>query len=83
MAMKITEGTVKLYLSRLFRKVEVNDRFKLALLALTSLTPDQTGGVELINSTDGPSTAGLTSFHLFWHGLSLRATGRIFNDALD
>jgi DNA-binding NarL/FixJ family response regulator len=33
----ITEGTVKVYLSRLFRKVGVKDRFELALFALKNL----------------------------------------------
>jgi two-component system response regulator DegU len=81
--MKITVGTVKLYLSRLFRKVEVNDRFELALLALRSLTPDQTGGVELINSTDGPSNCQ-SSLHPLCFGTGCHcATGRLFNDALD
>ena len=39
--LKITEGTVKVYLSRLFAKVGANDRFELALLALRNLVPDQ------------------------------------------
>jgi len=33
-SLRITEGTVKVYLSRLFQKVGVNDRFDLALFAL-------------------------------------------------
>ncbi len=33
----ITEGTVKVYLSKLFDKVGVNDRFELALLALKNM----------------------------------------------
>ncbi len=33
-ALSITEGTVKVYLSRLFTKVGVSDRFELALLGL-------------------------------------------------
>ena len=39
----ITEGTVKVYLSRLFDKVGANDRFELALLALKNLAPYQSG----------------------------------------
>lgn len=35
--LQITEGTVKVYLSRLFRKLGVNDRFELALFGLKSL----------------------------------------------
>jgi DNA-binding NarL/FixJ family response regulator len=37
----ITEGTVKVYLSRLFEKVGVKDRFELALFALKNLTAGQ------------------------------------------
>jgi DNA-binding NarL/FixJ family response regulator len=36
-AMTLTEGTIKVYLSRLFRKVGANDRFELALYALKNL----------------------------------------------
>jgi DNA-binding NarL/FixJ family response regulator len=43
--LKITEGTVKVYLSRLFQKVGANDRFDLALIALRNMSPDQMGGV--------------------------------------
>jgi len=35
----ISEGTVKVYLSRLFQKVGVKDRFELALFGLKNLTP--------------------------------------------
>jgi hypothetical protein len=34
----ISEGTVKVYLSRLFQKVGVKDRFELALFGLKNLT---------------------------------------------
>jgi DNA-binding NarL/FixJ family response regulator len=37
----ITEGTVKVYLSKLFQKVGVKDRFELALYALKNLTAEQ------------------------------------------
>jgi two-component system nitrate/nitrite response regulator NarL len=40
----ITEGTVKVYLSRLFQKVGVKDRFELALFALKNLGPHQSSG---------------------------------------
>jgi DNA-binding NarL/FixJ family response regulator len=36
-ALQITEGTVKVYLSRLFQKLNVNDRFELALFGLKNL----------------------------------------------
>lgn len=38
-ALMITEGTVKVYLSKLFHKVGVKDRFELALYGLKNLTP--------------------------------------------
>lgn len=40
-ALGITEGTVKVYLSRLFKKLGVNDRFELALYALKNVVYDQ------------------------------------------
>jgi DNA-binding NarL/FixJ family response regulator len=55
--LKITEGTVKVYLSRLFQKVGANDRFELALIALRNLTPDQTGGV-VVQPDRGESVLG-------------------------
>jgi DNA-binding CsgD family transcriptional regulator len=36
--LQITEGTVKVYLSHLFQKVGVKDRFELALFGLKNLT---------------------------------------------
>lgn len=39
--LNITEGTVKVYLSRLFAKVGANDRFDLALLALRNMASDR------------------------------------------
>lgn len=42
-ALNISEGTVKVYLSRLFQKLGVKDRFELALYGLKNLTPG--GGV--------------------------------------
>lgn len=41
--LKITEGTVKVYLSRLFQKVGARDRFDLALVALKNMAPDKVG----------------------------------------
>jgi DNA-binding NarL/FixJ family response regulator len=40
-SLTITEGTVKVYLSRLFQKVGVKDRFELALFGLKNLTTGQ------------------------------------------
>ncbi|MBZ5723901.1 MAG: response regulator transcription factor [Acidobacteriia bacterium] len=42
----ITEGTIKVYLSRLFKKVGVNDRFQLALYALRNVVNDHAAGLE-------------------------------------
>jgi DNA-binding NarL/FixJ family response regulator len=40
--LSLSEGTVKVYMSRLFDKVGVKDRFELALYGLRNLTADQT-----------------------------------------
>lgn len=50
-ALNISEGTVKVYLSRLFQKLGVKDRFELALYGLKNLTP---GG----GTVETPSQAG-------------------------
>src|SRR5581483_9968964 len=42
----ISEGTVKVYLSRLFQKVGVKDRFELALFGLKNMAPGQNLGNE-------------------------------------
>jgi DNA-binding CsgD family transcriptional regulator len=49
-ALNISEGTVKVYLSRLFQKLGVKDRFELALYGLKNLTP---GGGSMENTTGG------------------------------
>ena len=49
----ISEGTVKVYLSRLFQKVGVRDRFELALYGLKNLAP---GGGALENQSADPAT---------------------------
>jgi DNA-binding NarL/FixJ family response regulator len=46
-ALGITEGTVKVYLSRLFKKLGVNDRFELALYALKNVVSGQNTGADL------------------------------------
>jgi DNA-binding NarL/FixJ family response regulator len=48
-AMTLSEGTVKVYLTRLFQKLGVNDRFELALLALKNF---------LLEATREPEPAG-------------------------
>jgi DNA-binding NarL/FixJ family response regulator len=45
-ALNISEGTVKVYLSRLFEKVGAKDRFELALFGLKNLTTGQLPGGE-------------------------------------
>ena len=37
--LNISEGTVKVYMSRMFQKLGVKDRFELALYGLKNLTP--------------------------------------------
>ena len=49
----ITEGTVKVYLSRLFDKVGANDRFELALMALKNLSPDNASASQMVPQMHG------------------------------
>jgi DNA-binding NarL/FixJ family response regulator len=68
-ALGITEGTVKVYLSRLFTKLGVKDRFELALYALKNVVSGQNGGADLAYASrkqgDGePDTFRLRSFLL-------------------
>lgn len=58
-ALNISEGTVKVYLSRLFQKLGVKDRFELALYGLKNLTPG--------NSIDNtPGTTGQKPVNPVW-----------------
>ncbi len=57
----ITEGTVKVYLSRLFQKVGAKDRFELAIFALKNFYAGQTGERAAKGSKDasgGPKPVG-------------------------
>jgi two-component system nitrate/nitrite response regulator NarL len=56
----ITEGTVKVYLSKLFDKVGVSDRFELALLALKNLSANQTAAASIPRSFNGDKVKPLT-----------------------
>src|SRR5574340_758166 len=58
----ISEGTVKVYLSRLFQKVGVKDRFELALFGLKNLTTGQGTAVEKQGHSD--KVSGLRSLVL-------------------
>jgi RNA polymerase sigma factor (sigma-70 family) len=49
----ITEGTVKVYLSRLYGKLGVNDRFDLALFALKNLGPSQPAASAKLTAAHG------------------------------
>jgi DNA-binding NarL/FixJ family response regulator len=55
-ALTISEGTVKVYLSRLFQKLGVKDRFELALYGLKNLTPGN-GAVESASQASGRKSA--------------------------
>jgi DNA-binding NarL/FixJ family response regulator len=57
----ITEGTVKAYLSHLFLKVGVSDRFELALLALRNIAPGAAGVSHRMPAQQG-SPAAAASF---------------------
>jgi DNA-binding NarL/FixJ family response regulator len=59
----ISEGTVKVYLSRLFQKVGVKDRFELALFGLKNLATTP-GGAERRPRVAGAPTPGLRSLVL-------------------
>ena len=61
-ALTITEGTVKVYLSRLFEKVGVKDRFELALFGLKNLTTGQ--GSRVDHAGDLKTAPGLRSLVL-------------------
>jgi two-component system, NarL family, nitrate/nitrite response regulator NarL len=56
----ITEGTVKVYLSKLFDKVGVSDRFELALLALKNLGVNQTAAASMPREHDGDKPRALS-----------------------
>jgi DNA-binding NarL/FixJ family response regulator len=56
-ALTISEGTVKVYLSRLFQKLGVKDRFELALYGLKNLAP---GAGSLDKATSEPGSKILT-----------------------
>jgi DNA-binding NarL/FixJ family response regulator len=58
-ALNISEGTVKVYLSRLFEKVGAKDRFELALFGLRNLTTGQFPGGDRTSRQAGNSTPGL------------------------
>jgi DNA-binding NarL/FixJ family response regulator len=53
----LSEGTVKVYLSRLYEKVGASDRLELALFALKNLAVDQPTASENLASPDDSSTA--------------------------
>jgi two-component system, NarL family, nitrate/nitrite response regulator NarL len=61
----ISEGTVKVYLSRLFQKVGVKDRFELALLGLKNLTAGQAQVSEKPGRAGGPPIPNLRSLVLY------------------
>ena len=60
----ISEGTVKVYLSRLFQKVGVKDRFELALFGLKNLTTGQLPVGEKGQRLGASSMPGLRSLVL-------------------
>ena len=60
----ISEGTVKVYLSRLFQKVGVKDRFELALFGLKNLTTGQLPVGEKGQRASASSMPGLRSLVL-------------------
>lgn len=73
----ISEGTVKVYLSRLFQKVGVKDRFELALYGLKNLTTGH-GGLERSPASDrngAPETAPMQDLRsLFLERTTVKTT---------
>jgi DNA-binding CsgD family transcriptional regulator len=63
-ALGITEGTVKVYLSRIFKKLGVNDRFELALYALKNVVSGQNGGGDLAFESRKQDDEEPECFHL-------------------
>jgi DNA-binding NarL/FixJ family response regulator len=57
-ALTISEGTVKVYLSRLFQKLGVKDRFELALYGLKNLTPGG-GAADSVSQAGGRKLSSL------------------------
>jgi DNA-binding NarL/FixJ family response regulator len=53
-ALSISEGTVKVYLSHLFKKLDVKDRFELALFGLKNLA-NNAGGMDVAAAGSGQS----------------------------
>jgi DNA-binding CsgD family transcriptional regulator len=64
-ALGITEGTVKVYLSKLFKKLGVNDRFELALYALKNVVSGQNGGADVAHQLYKQDDANPTSLPPF------------------
>lgn len=63
-ALDISEGTAKVYLSKLFRKVGVKDRYELALYGMRNLAGDQAGlgnAAQLPRKHPGSADAGAAS----------------------
>lgn len=63
-ALQISEGTVKVYLGRLFHKVGVKDRFELALFGLKNLTSGTGRMVPYQGGPDAARAPGLRSLVL-------------------
>jgi two-component system, NarL family, nitrate/nitrite response regulator NarL len=65
-ALHISEGTVKVYLSRLFQKVGVKDRFELALFGLKNMSAGQSQTTAKNGDTTKAPTHNLHSLVLEW-----------------
>jgi DNA-binding NarL/FixJ family response regulator len=63
-ALNITEGTVKVYLSRLFSKVGVSDRFELALLGLRHSGQDSADHAGPVETRIGAGSRPLDAVYL-------------------
>ena len=59
--MNLSDGSVKIYLSRLFEKTGVKDRFELALFGMKNMAPMQPADEHHGRRAGKPATTGLRS----------------------
>jgi DNA-binding NarL/FixJ family response regulator len=76
-ALNLSDGSVKVYLSRLFEKTGVRDRFELALFGLKNLTPGQSLPQESSPHEGRPPLPGLRSLVMMRPEAPPRYTGGV------
>jgi DNA-binding NarL/FixJ family response regulator len=73
-ALDISEGTVKVYMSKLFQKIGVRGRFELALRGVNNLTTGQVTGTTDAMWRQSPAFAGMAPRCLVVNGPMMGAT---------